>query len=126
MKVVDNIQIKIKNIHFRLEDHFSGDTSYTFGIVMKALEVHTTNEQWAATFIDRSQKNQANLYKLLTIEDFGFYLNPNDNFIIHQQTKNPDHQVQMMDSIFFIQDHLVQKNNGPASNLNYVLNPSTP
>jgi vacuolar protein sorting-associated protein 13A/C len=46
MKVVDNIQIKIRGVHFRLEDHFSGDTSYTFGIVMRQLEICTTNSNW--------------------------------------------------------------------------------
>jgi len=45
VKVLDNIQIKISDIHFRFEDHFSSnDRSYSFGIVLKLLEVQTTNE----------------------------------------------------------------------------------
>ena len=86
-KVVDNIQIKIEDVHFRFEDHFSGDQSYSFGLVMKLLEVSTTNESWIPKYIDRTQNgSNQNLYKLARIEGFGLYLNPNDKIIIHQQT----------------------------------------
>ena len=46
MKIIDNIQIKVKSVHIRLEEHFSGDTSYTFGATLNSLEVNTTNENW--------------------------------------------------------------------------------
>jgi|LauGreDrversion4_2_1035121.scaffolds.fasta_scaffold61758_2 hypothetical protein len=39
MKVLDNIQIKIKDIHLRLEDPESLDSPYSFGIVLKRLEI---------------------------------------------------------------------------------------
>jgi vacuolar protein sorting-associated protein 13A/C len=40
IKVLDNIQIKIKDIHFRFEDYLpSIERSYSFGIVLKLLEV---------------------------------------------------------------------------------------
>jgi hypothetical protein len=47
MKVLDNISVSIKDIHFRFEDHFSTlDQSYSFGLVLKRLEIQTTNEKW--------------------------------------------------------------------------------
>ncbi len=40
MKVLDNISVSIKDIHFRFEDHFSTlDQSYSFGLVLKRLEI---------------------------------------------------------------------------------------
>jgi len=61
--------------------------SYSFGIVLKKLEIQTTNSQWAPQYVDRSQSgSNQNLYKLVVIEGLGFYLNHEEKSIIYQQT----------------------------------------
>ena len=51
---------------------------------MKSMEVLTTDSNWAHSYVDRTGgTSDKTLYKLLKIEDFGFYLNPNDSLIIH-------------------------------------------
>lgn len=81
---MDNLQIKILDLHLRFEDHFLGDQQYSFGIVMNSLNASTTNHDWIPKYIDRTQSgNNSNLYKILRIEGIGVYLNPNDNLIVH-------------------------------------------
>lgn len=60
MKVLDNISVSIKDIHVRFEDHFSTlDQSYSFGLVLKRLEIQTTNENWERKYVDRSERGSS-------------------------------------------------------------------
>ena len=54
MKVVDNLQITIKNIHIRFEDTILNSTPYSFGITLKEFSAHTCDEQWQPVFLDRT------------------------------------------------------------------------
>lgn len=79
-KVVDNIQISIKNIHIRFEDAQLSRRPLSMGITLQEFEVNTTNENWSPEFIDRTlAKNQGKpLQKMLTLRNLGFYCNPSD------------------------------------------------
>ena len=98
MKIIDNIQVKVKSVHVRLEEHFSGDSSYTFGAMLSSLDINTTNENWYPQYVDRN-KTTTNLFKLLKVEGLSIYVNPNDSFIIHQQTTNQEHRILMLESL---------------------------
>lgn len=99
-KVIDNLQISVVDLHIRFEDHFLGDQQYSFGIVMNSLNASTTNSEWIPKYVDRTQNiNNTSLYKMLKIDGFGVYLNPNDNMIVHQQTQNLDNRLQLMNAI---------------------------
>ena len=54
MRIFDNVQIKIRGVHIRFEDHFSSNASYTFGLVMESLDLETTNSKWVPEYIDRT------------------------------------------------------------------------
>ena len=109
MKVIDNIQIRIKDIHIRFEDHYSVDSSYTCGLILRLFEVQTTNGQWVQKYIDRTQSGEnPNLFKVINIEGFAFYLNPHDTFIIHQQTEDPTKRIQLMDALMSTESKLLQ------------------
>lgn len=41
LKVVDNIQITVKNIHIRVEDTVLSSWPYSFGITLKELSAQT-------------------------------------------------------------------------------------
>lgn len=54
------------------------------GFTLQHLKINTTNENWEASFMDRTQREAAlnPLYKVLDISDLGFYYRTDDfNFI---------------------------------------------
>lgn len=52
MKVVDNIQIFINDIHIRYEDDVSNpDHPFVLGITLDSLFAQSTNENWEPTFL---------------------------------------------------------------------------
>jgi len=53
-KVIDNIQISIKNIHVRYEDSANFSQPLSLGLTMEKLDIETTNENWESEFIDRT------------------------------------------------------------------------
>ena len=46
-RIIDNIQINIKNIHIRFEDI----KDFSFGITLDELQIFTTNKDWKKEFI---------------------------------------------------------------------------
>jgi vacuolar protein sorting-associated protein 13A/C len=50
VKIIDNLQISIKNVYFRYEDEYSapkqGSGKFAMGILLKELSAFTTNEEW--------------------------------------------------------------------------------
>lgn len=75
MKILDNLQINIKNIHFRIESNQS--FCFNAGFTLKALTICSTNEKWEKTIINREAESKQVLskHKLLNLENFGFYWN---------------------------------------------------
>jgi len=54
------------------------------GFTLQHLKIYTTNENWQASFLDRTNREAAlsPLFKLLDISDLGFYYRTDDtNFI---------------------------------------------
>ena len=76
-KIVDNVQVSIKNIHIRFECELDQKCSFNFGITMDSLTVFTTDERGNKTFIDRSKAENIRLpvNKKLILDDFSFYWN---------------------------------------------------
>lgn len=66
-KIVDNIQIHIKNIHVRFEDSLNYSSNYSMGFTLKELSCFTCNEDWEEHYIDRtlSENKKLPLFKLL-------------------------------------------------------------
>ena len=54
VKIVDNIQLRIQDIHIRFEDHLT--KQYSFGITLEELNVFTVNKNDDSEFIDRTKK----------------------------------------------------------------------
>lgn len=53
-KIVDNVQVSIKNIHVRYEDPFNLLRPLSFGLTLQKLDIDTTNELWQPEFFDRT------------------------------------------------------------------------
>ena len=82
VKILDNLQVKFKNVHIRIEAPF--DNNHTsLGISLEEMFVVNTNEEWEEEFIDRNVNKNINIFKLLKIANFGIYLNPNETSLIY-------------------------------------------
>ncbi|KAG9326243.1 hypothetical protein KVV02_000958 [Mortierella alpina] len=72
-KVVDNVQVSIKNIHVRYEDKLS-DPKHPFsaGLTLSELSAQSTDGEWNPTFIH----DEANtIHKLATLDSLAMYWN---------------------------------------------------
>lgn len=54
VKILDNIQVTIKDIHVRYEDEIT--QKYSFGVTLEELRVYTVNKKGEPDFIDRTKK----------------------------------------------------------------------
>ncbi|SJM88351.1 probable Vacuolar protein sorting-associated protein 13 [Zygosaccharomyces bailii] len=75
-KVVDNVQVTIKNIHIRYEDmnaHLSKDAC-SVGITLNELSAVSSDSNWNPSFISITQDIT---HKLLTLNSFCLYWNTN-------------------------------------------------
>lgn len=69
-KIIDNLQITIKNIHIRYEDFDCYTKSpYSFGITLEELSAVSTDENWVQNFIEQvtTMSRKLMLLKSLTI-----------------------------------------------------------
>ena len=56
-KIVDNIQINLKNLHLRVEneDTLEIENSFSLGITLQEIDLYTTNENWERIYLDRTK-----------------------------------------------------------------------
>lgn len=78
LKILDNLQLNFSNIHIRIED-FSMSPSISFGLTLQNLTVINTDDDWNQVFIDRNECKKMDIYKLLTLSNFGLFINLNDS-----------------------------------------------
>ncbi|XP_062586525.1 intermembrane lipid transfer protein VPS13C-like, partial [Saccostrea cucullata] len=71
--ILNNIQIKISNVHIRYEDTVSNPgTPFAAGGILGGLYVFTTNDRWEEVELDSTAKI---LHKLGKVSDFSLYWN---------------------------------------------------
>ena len=58
VKIIDNLQVTIKDIHIRYEDHLTNE--YSFGVTLEELKVYTVNQQNKPEYVDRGKPEYAN------------------------------------------------------------------
>ena len=105
VKILDNLQVKFKNVHLRIESPF--DNNHTsLGISLEEMFIVNTNEEWQEEFIDRNINKNANIFKLLKISNFGIYLNPNENFLIYNIYKENIEQKNEKEVNALIEEHM--------------------
>ena len=91
--IVDNIQLNIENIHFRVhggqssQDVFysldeeeeptvmdrDDDKSFAFGFCIKSIFAYTTDEEWNRKFVNRSEEKLAAMRKKLFFDGISAY-----------------------------------------------------
>ena len=74
-KVIDNIQINIKNIYVRYEDSFSaptqGNGKFVMGLLLKEFSIHTTASDWKTEIMSLGEELT---HKLGIINNFSLFL----------------------------------------------------
>ncbi|RYH32247.1 hypothetical protein EON65_00940 [archaeon] len=78
-RIVDNLEVKITNLHIRYEDSYADPKSGTFscGVTLEQILLTTTDETWTAKFVKREVANKAStaVHKLGTIQNATVYWN---------------------------------------------------
>ena len=59
MKIIDNLHIKFKDIHIRIEDNSNKPFS-SLGITLDELLIINTNDNWEESFINRHDNSNEN------------------------------------------------------------------
>ncbi|EAR98864.2 PH domain protein (macronuclear) [Tetrahymena thermophila SB210] len=104
MKIVDNLQVTIKNIHVRFEDTIT--KRYSWGFCLDKIETFTINKDGEQTFIDRTVQANKNepTRKLLIISNAGIYWNAHEERFIYD---SPNHRrVQIMNGMIMKEGQL--------------------
>lgn len=71
-QIVNNVQIKISDIHIRYEDNVSCATPFAFGVTLSNFSVHTTDANWQKTLISQSMTE---IFKIAQLESLAVYMN---------------------------------------------------
>jgi len=81
-KVIDNLQITIKNVHIRFEGVFN-DQVYACGVTLDEVTSFTANEEWKKDFIDRTKHMNKHipLRRVVEFKNFSLYWTPKVNEI---------------------------------------------
>ena len=87
-KIVDNLHLNFKNLHLRIEEA-NISPYFSFGMTMQSLNIVNTDEKWKEAFIDRNENSKSDIYKLLKLNNLGFYFKINEDYILSKkETKN--------------------------------------
>ena len=82
-KVVDNVQINVRNVYVRLEDTLSyPDTPWAIGLQLAELSMTTSNSNWSPQFVVGDDL----MRKSLKIKDLALFLNygPEDKILFEK------------------------------------------
>jgi len=80
MKIVDNLQVFIDDIHIRYEDTIH---NLSFGITLERIHMQSVDSNWKNVMIDIGQQE---MHKLLNINNFTVYMNPSADPIYYTDT----------------------------------------
>ncbi|KAG1679362.1 Vacuolar protein sorting-associated protein 13D [Nymphon striatum] len=73
--IVNNIQLKIDDVHIRYEDKLTDPNHpFSFGIILNGLSAHSTDESWVPKFVIEDESNISR--KLVELRDLAVYWDP--------------------------------------------------
>lgn len=80
-KIIDNLQVKIKNIHVRFEDNKSHPQNpFAVGLTLSNLSAVSTDSNWVEAFIEDSK---APTHKLLKLDSLAVYWTPSSESLMN-------------------------------------------
>ncbi|KAM8714231.1 hypothetical protein ACLKA7_014379 [Drosophila subpalustris] len=109
-QIVNNLQIKISNVHVRYEDTTTTGSPFSFGITLHELELYTTDQNWDKTYMT---ERAAQVFKIANLSCLSAYMNCFGSLY-------SDRDKGSLSDLF--QSHIASKTFKPA-NYSYVLGP---
>lgn len=91
-KIVDNLQVEVKNIHIRYEDSISAPGHpFSLGMTLEEFSAISTDGQWAPTFI---QDSTSVTHKLATLGALAVYWNTDASLLgTGREAASPNHEM---------------------------------
>ncbi|XP_054740711.1 intermembrane lipid transfer protein Vps13 [Anastrepha obliqua] len=71
-QIVNNLQVKISNIHIRYEDASTTGESFAFGVTLHDLELYTTDENWEKCYLTQQVSR---VFKIANLDSLSAYMN---------------------------------------------------
>lgn len=72
VQIVNNIQIKISDIHIRYEDGTTANNMFAFGLTLKRFDIHTTDASWQETYV---KEQSSKTFKVANLNGLAVYMN---------------------------------------------------
>lgn len=73
-QIINNVQIRIKNVHIRYEDRTTSTIPFALGVTLSSLEVFTTNMNWERAFFSEALSK---VFKVAKLNGLAVYMNCN-------------------------------------------------
>ncbi|XP_030388188.1 vacuolar protein sorting-associated protein 13 [Scaptodrosophila lebanonensis] len=109
-QIVNNLQVKIANVHVRYEDTTTTGSPFSFGISLHELELYTTDADWEKCYM---AQQDAQVFKIANLSCLSAYMNCNARLYSTQDKS-------MLKELF--QTNIARKDFKP-DHYNYVLGP---
>ena len=109
-KIVDNLQITVRNIHIRYEDAISNpEYPFAIGLTLAELSAVSTDENWEPTFVHNSAQG---IHKLARLDSLSMYWNTSTGFL---DASSPEELQQKLNELIPTNEH--------RANHQYILEP---
>ena len=109
-KIVDNVQITMRNIHVRYEDAISNpEYPFAIGLTLAELSAVSTDENWEPTFVHNSAHG---IHKLARLDSLSMYWNTSAEFL---QADSPEELQAKLNELIPTGEH--------RANHQYILEP---
>ncbi|KAK3299597.1 uncharacterized protein B0H64DRAFT_389102 [Chaetomium fimeti] len=122
-KIVDNLQVTVKNIHVRYEDAISAPGHpFALGVTLEEFSAVSTDGQWTPTFIQDSSKTT---HKLATLESLAVYWNTDTKLMgPGREARTPGAEVTPHDEMLQnFKTMIVRSDNDVSAGHQFILRP---
>lgn len=73
-QIINNVQIRIRNVHIRYEDRTTSTIPLALGVTLSGLAVHTTDVNWQKAFLSEALSK---VFKVAKLDGLAVYMNCN-------------------------------------------------
>lgn len=101
-QIINNVQVRIKNVHLRYEDRTTSQIPFAIGITLASLEVQTTDCDWKKAFLSEALSK---VFKVAKLDGLAVYMNCNASIF---QSHLPDNYNKMFLETIATNDNLPQ------------------
>lgn len=82
-QIINNLQVKIANLHVRYEDSSTTGRPFAFGVTLSELEVFTTDDKWEKAYMT---ERATTVFKIANLSCLACYFNCHGNLFYGEDT----------------------------------------